>query len=274
MLTMIIFVLSVLKSEKLIFFLLLMTISDANPVQFWLSECATYNEQEPFGIHRRCFCAPWETDDEIKVQFTDDGTTEYDLVVFNEDDEEIHSEPFEISDTKYSASLLLDAISPDVSGKIQLKIIEVSSPEVIIAKSDCLEIGDHEGSVLIRYANPRNYAGLVYDETSPDTDFYLRVPAMFYHTRQVSEDEFLSLTNQIVMQNNEIKDQRLFTTDSLPEYFHKKIQLVLKHQTVEIDNMYWMKEEAYEQLETDRRNPLKKYSVWLTDKDSIQRNVL
>jgi hypothetical protein len=50
--------------------------------------------------------------------------------------------------------------------------------------------------------------------------------------------------------------------------------LVLKHQSIEIETKNWIKEEAYEEVESDRRNPLQKFKVWLTDKNSIQRNVL
>lgn len=276
MLTMIIFVLSVLKAENLIIFSVLMTISDANPVQFWLIDCQTYNEQEPFGIHRRCFCSPWECDDEIITQFIDDGITEYDLVVVDEDDIEIYSEPFTISGTTYTSSVILNTLSPEICNqKIQFKIIETGSPETVIARSDCLDLASsHEGSILIRYSNPRNYAGLVYGNTSPDESFYLRVPAMFYHEREVTEEEQIVLTDQIVQQNNMTKTQRLLSTDSLPDYFHKKLQLVLKHQTIDILDRYWVKEEPYDLQESDRRNPLQKAKLWLTDKDSIQRNVL
>lgn len=272
---MFIFVVCPFAAENLTSFSWLMIISDANPVQFWMSECATYNEEEPFGINRRCFCAPWECDDEIIVQFTDDGETEYFLQVVDENDSEISFEEFDIFGTTYTASILLSSLSPEICDqKIQLKIIQVGSPEVIIAKSDCLEIADNPGTVLVRYSNPRNYAGLIYSDTSPEPYFYLRIPAMFYHKREVGEDEMLSLTNQIVMQNNVLKTQKLLSTDSLPDYFHKKIQLVLKHQSIEIETRNWIKEEAYEEVESDRRNPLQKFKVWLTDKDSIQRNVL
>lgn len=56
----------------------LMIFSDALPVQFWLSECNTYNQQISDGVHHKCFCQPWNCDDEIRIQFTDNnsGNTE------------------------------------------------------------------------------------------------------------------------------------------------------------------------------------------------------
>lgn len=276
MLIVYIFVICPLITEKHIFSSVLMIISDANPVQFWLVECETYNEQTPFGKHRRCFCAPWECDDEITIQFTDDGVTDYGLIVMDENSNEVYSEMFDVVGTTYTVSFLPSSLSPEICDtKVSFRIVELSSPENIIAKSDCLDIrSEHEGTILINYSNPRNYAGLIYDDTSPAPSFYLRVPAMFYDEREIEEDEELELTNMVVMQNNAIKTQRLLKTDSMPHYMHKKLQLVLKHQTVSILSAYWIKEEPYEAVETDRRNPLQKYMVWLTDKDSIQRNVL
>lgn len=61
----------------------LMTISDALPVQFWPSDCDTYNETVPKGVHEACFCAPWQCDDEIKDQFQDDTGQTFFLGVKN-----------------------------------------------------------------------------------------------------------------------------------------------------------------------------------------------
>jgi hypothetical protein len=50
-----------------------MIISDALPVQFWLEGCDTYNESESYGVHPICWHQPWLCDDEIVIQFHDDG---------------------------------------------------------------------------------------------------------------------------------------------------------------------------------------------------------
>ena len=49
----------------------LMTISNANPIQFWVNGKLTYNEQEVCGINPACFCQPFNCDDEIKIQVTE-----------------------------------------------------------------------------------------------------------------------------------------------------------------------------------------------------------
>lgn len=70
-------------------------ISDANPVQFWPVDCDTYNEKEVCGIHQKCWCQPWQCDDEIKVQFTEaDPFASYFLVAFDSDYQLISSFDF------------------------------------------------------------------------------------------------------------------------------------------------------------------------------------
>jgi hypothetical protein len=45
------------------------TYSDAQPIQFWPVDCDTFNEEEVDGVFSKCFCQPFECDDEIAVQF-------------------------------------------------------------------------------------------------------------------------------------------------------------------------------------------------------------
>lgn len=48
-----------------------MTFSDALPIQFWAASAETYNEKDPEGVFRKCFCQPWKCDDTVHIQFTD-----------------------------------------------------------------------------------------------------------------------------------------------------------------------------------------------------------
>lgn len=43
----------------------------AAPVQFWLTDCDTYNQTIPKGVHYKCFCLPWKCDDIIQIPFRD-----------------------------------------------------------------------------------------------------------------------------------------------------------------------------------------------------------
>jgi hypothetical protein len=62
-----------------------MTISDALPVQFWLSECDTFNEHEAGGVHHVCWCQPWNCEDLITLQFQDEAGQTFTLLAYDEE---------------------------------------------------------------------------------------------------------------------------------------------------------------------------------------------
>lgn len=88
-----------------------MVFSDAQPIQFWLVECDTYNQHVHDGVFHRCFCQPWGCDDTIKVQFTElaigspDTGEDFTLSIRNEQGNELLSLPFEKSGFLELASL-------------------------------------------------------------------------------------------------------------------------------------------------------------------------
>lgn len=423
-------------------------ISDANPVQFWLIDCDTYNEKEVCGIHQKCWCQPWQCDDEIKVQFTDDSfDSEYNLLVYDEDDVLIDTIPFvrqnlfftplsysfsnddftssltswnqdlaatsfnweapgvafadgsgpgfaqtsrilqaretlgldgynkfpagtyvfnirvqntstggsaplqeslyvnafddlngfgeapvaantvtrlgsyeiqtltitttqpwnyfgfglskqgpssgseinarfdyirimdvdalDFTKSVYDASFVPSSNSPDLCNKrIRLVIVDVTDADVEVAKSDCLDIREeHKCTTLIEYSNNRNFAGLIYQDVSPEQTFQIRVPAIFFHNQFPEEDEAIELTTGITKTSGTLKVQRLFDTDYMPYYMHQKLMLIFKHQTINIDALSWVKEEKYEIQEGNRMWPVKKAKVFLTE-NYIQRAVL
>jgi len=385
--------------------------SDANPVQFWSVDCLTYNENEVCGIHPKCWCHPWECDDEIQIQFTDTEDSEYLLGVYDSDDSLITTIPFTKHDplavsalssgsqtgsgdswvidadpevtilaggnsktlripftgaclnTDYSFPYsilatgaaageifvrcydsLLNIILPEkqivfaagsqlfegtfeftggatlpayvgffafnISGdktikvnsvsveggtsiyvyetaftpsetspdfcnqKVQLKVIQEVSPEEVVAKSDCLDIADNQScTTVIDYSNNRNFAGLVYTGLCSVPTFKIRVPAIFFHEQFPEEDEAMELTTGIQKTSGTLKVQRLFDTDYMPYYMHKKLQLIFKHQFITIDGLSWLKEEKYDIQQGERRWPVKKAKCFLTQ-DYIQRAVL
>lgn len=253
-----------------------MTFSDALPVQFWLEGCATFNESESFAIYSQCFCQPWQCDDEIKIQLQDTTGLDFDVQIFDEDGNVISTVSMTEVDTGvYFVSFL---ISDEVSGcddsKIQLKVRREGS---VVAKSDCLHVKtEHEGTVLIEYSNNRNYAGIMDYNTSPDLVFEVRVPAMFFKQRFPETDEVLTLSNnRIISLNSQVKKQRFLQTDQMPFYMHLKLKMVLKHHYVNILDREWVKEEIYEEQQSDNRHwPFAKGECWLTEKQYVVRNVL
>jgi len=424
--------------------------SDANPVQFWSVDCLTYNENEVCGIHPKCWCHPWECDDEIPVQFTSTDDDDYLLNIYNESDSLIDSLEFSneivrsgsqflnFSNTNFLTGIqywnnfpgsnrasaqtfawedlpvgtdnaicdatgsgyensqyfasenIIDGLgfwpigdyviqvkgwnqsigTPDavgiglwgmnnstsqttlsatgtatlpIGGALTTRILSftltqeykyialsltrlggggafdilchlteinmLSAPGVFVSnvhnasitpslgspsicnekirleiynstdsaieyKSDCLDIRDsHDCTTLIEYSNNRNFAGLIYQNVSPEQTFNIRVPAIFFHEQFPEEDEAMELTTGIQKTSGTLKVQRLFDTDYMPYYMHKKLQLIFKHQFITIDGLSWLKEEKYEIQQGERRWPLKKAKCFLTQ-DYIQRAVL
>lgn len=394
----------------------LMQISDALPVQFWLTGCATFNQHEAAGVFHKCFCAPWECDDEIKVQFTDDPAQNFSLEIYDSEGGLLGSIDFEESYVGvYEATLDISQDSPDICDQqIQLKIkrnqglqgislpsfsswvndggsgnpwttgsnpsyslaplgsnserlyvdyafipgvtynitlnytssaitigcqitvgitdsafnlqfsngIDVISSSgarttnlltftatsdttrifvrlsvdgatgtdivlqsftaqrtigdsEIVAQTDCLDIReDHPETILLTYSNHRNFAGLKYDGTSPQTEFQIRIPAVFFHQRFPEEDETMELSSELVTLSGTLRKQRQLDIDYVPYYFHEKLKLILKHQMLTMLNKQWIKQEAYEITEGNRLSPLKKGKVWLSDKEFVHRNIL
>lgn len=210
----------------------------------------------------------------------------FDLVVYDEEDVEIERTPFAatLNPTGFYYSFFASLIPSDIDvceQKIKFQVVNTSaSPDVVVAKSDCIlisdAVADNDGmpTVLMQYSNNRNFAGLDYENISPEVTFNLRVPAVFFHERFPEEDEVAELSTSIITLNGEMRAQRLFETPHLPYYMHRKIKLVLKHQVCEIDGLAIAKQDAYEIDEGDRRWPEKKAKCWLTEQNFVQRNVV
>lgn len=405
------------------------TISDALPIQFWLSDCETYNEKEVCGVHRKCWCHPWLCDKEIQLQVLDDPgeLNSYTAKVFDSEGNELHSFPLETAFSNLFLQELSDGVNdsfiPDgpshqpwtlgaspsvsiasplgasaffflrlygaeantdynidysilrgisgtgtiaihvtdqqyydsggvsgngvghalsgtngtfietgtfnyagnswvpsyvfvevfnVSGitsaqinsltlqegssdfrafhfgsfvpenegicdeEIMIRIYDSASPETEVAKSECIDVRTvFDCTTSIDYSNNRNFAGLIYEtETSPEQSFTILVPAIFFHERFPEEDNAMELTSGIVKTSGVVKAQTLFETDYMPYYMHKKLKLIFKHQTITINDQNWIKEEAYEISEGDRRWPVKKAKCFLTESNFVQRAVL
>ena len=147
--------------------------------------------------------------------------------------------------------------------------------DTIVAKTDCLDLQiEQPDTILLNYSNHRNFAGLNYESTSPENDFNIRIPAIFFHQRFPEEDEVMELSSELVTLNGTLRKQRLLDTSYLPYYFHEKLKLILKHQFVTVHDRQWVKQEAYEILEGERKWPLKKAKCWLSEKEFVHRNIL
>lgn len=155
-------------------------------------------------------------------------------------------------------------------------VYSLSTEGDIMAYSDCVDIKDsHECTTLIRYDNAKDFADIEYSTLSPAAEFYIRVPAVFFHERNTEEQERFETSGQtIVRLRDEIKVKRLLEVGFLPDYMHRKLLLILAHDTIEIDGEEWVRNDPYEKVEGNRRYPLKKANVLLTQQGYIKRNIL
>ncbi len=250
-----------------------MTFSDALPVQFWLANCETFNEKEVDGIFRRCFCAPFNASDEITIQFQHTSGYTYTLEVVDEDGITINETAFtEIQSGIYQKSFTPLSLSI-TDEQIQL---QVNSNSGMVAKSDCLDIReDHEETVLFNYTNNRIFASLNPSVGTPNPEFNLRIPGVFFHERHPRESESITLSDNTSIQTfAEIKKQRRLDVKHMPDYMHLKTVLVLSHSNVEIDGLTWKLDESYDKPEGNRKFPLKSATAWLTQRNYNLRNVL
>lgn len=217
------------------------------------------------------------------VNTTYPDPSSYDLVVYDEDEQEIGRFPMDaqlFGDQFFylhSASFIPNDI--DVcNDKIRVRVVKTSeSPDETVGKSDCISVSDTEVDpmVTITYSNNRNFAGLVYEDVSPAQEFSIVVPAVFFHERFPEEDEAIELSDsRIINLNGVVRAQRLLDTAYMPYYMHRKLKLIFKHNSVTVGDLAVTKQDAYEIEEGDRRWPVKKAKCWLTEKDFVQRNVV
>lgn len=387
------------------------TDSPANPIEWWSVDCNTSNETEVCGVHHKCFCAPWNCDDQINDQFTDTVDAEYNLKVLSEEGDALALIPYtknipqlfdpiedwtqggggEVwsgvgtsspsvtlpSGSTFSNLLLTSIVPPSVALRVvydfdnsavacdlvfrfrfsgsavtplpstvalgvgntsgyfditldspaddftieiqkssgagttislnSIKLYKVSnvtdiityfasfipsdydicdqqvtfqrvtdtSPEEIVRKADCFDIRlDHPCTKLIEYWNNKDILGLVYTTGSPQTTFFIRVYAEFFHEDFPEEEEVMELTQSVEVLNSQIMEKKFMRINYAPYYLHRKLKYIFKHQFILIDGDYWARGDEYKIIEGNRMWPVKLGEVWLTNKNSVQRAVL
>lgn len=150
----------------------------------------------------------------------------------------------------------------------------------LLAQSDCLDLATSQPcSALIGYSNTNDFDGIDYESVSPAPVFYIRIPAQFWKEDNPQEQEDSVLSNGVIVtRRTEIQEKTLLEVGFVPNYFHKKIQKILMHNSVQIEDVngdltYWKKRDGYES-ENLNRYPLKVGSVWLTKYNSVEKNTI
>ena len=155
-----------------------------------------------------------------------------------------------------------------------LSLDNILIPTVEHSQSDCLDIKtSHDCTLLLEYTNSEDFNNIVY-ETSPTSEYKLRIPAQFWKEDNPMEQEDSELSNGVIKTRRQsIQQKKYLEIGYMPNYMHLKTQLALMHDTVTIDGSQWKKRDAYES-ESIKRYPLKRANVWLTLYNSIDDNIL
>lgn len=178
--------------------------------------------------------------------------------------------------TTLSISVVISGSSKTISIAIENdRDMILSTQDQTIMKSDCLNVKtDHPCSNIVTFTNASSFAGLIYSSMGSPT-FSIRVPSVFFHEEPTEEEETHALSNDtFITVWAKLQKKQRFDIDFVPYYFHEKLKLILAHQSVTIDEGSWIKRDPYEIEQGNKRYPLKKGSVMLTQKDYIKRNLL
>lgn len=204
---------------------------------------------------------------------------DYDLSIVDDTDTQIDLQSFSATAISTGQFLFKAQFSPldyDICDQqIRLKILKHGGTQVM-AYSDCINLlSDATETVLITYSNHRNFAGIDYSDVTPDPEYQLRIPGIFFHERNPNEEEVIELSsNREIQINSQIKVQRFLDTGHMPDYMHRKVLLALMHQLVVIDGLSWIKSDTYDKVDGNKHYPLRRAQTWLTQEDYIVRNIL
>lgn len=146
--------------------------------------------------------------------------------------------------------------------------------QTFVKKTDCLDVRRvHHCTKLIEYTNSDDFDGIIYD-VSPQPTFYLRVPAQLLEDENPQTQEDLELSDgTIVTVRQTIQEKSIFKLGFMPPYMHTKVQKILMHDTVIIDDQQWKRRDAYEAPRIEDY-PLKKGEVLLTKYNSVLKNTI
>lgn len=136
-----------------------------------------------------------------------------------------------------------------------------------IFKSDLIYFTDDVfGTQLLQYSNANDYAGISYAAAEK---FCKRIPAKFYEEREPEEDESEALSDStIVKLAGTVKRQKFLEIEPLPPYEILKIKLILKHNSLKVDDDYCIQEESMNVSKLNDRFALFISKVWLTLRDN------
>lgn len=200
----------------------------------------------------------------------------------------------------------VDSIAtPDIQIDISAAVIELYDNDMeIYQKSDCHKITWDEwytlhsrkapqDSVRIDYSNYDDFNGIEYNENdSPAPEFSIRVPGTFYHDDFPKENEVIPLSDDThIRVMSRMEKKKRLDIGFCPDWFHEKLGLILMHDNIHVGRHNFIDipvlddsgdnagidvvvKDSYDIEQGNKRYPLRRASILLTDKDYIKRNLL
>jgi hypothetical protein len=183
--------------------------------------------------------------------------------------------------TVYNLAFTPSQLSPELCDKKVVFELISSEAQAFIPTTDCIDIRTAHDNCLteIIYTNTKNFDGIEYEVGSPPPVFTKLIAGQFWKEDNPQEQEDSVLSNGVIVtRRSEIQEKTLLEIGFVPNYEHKKIQKILMHNSVQIEDVngdltYWKKRDAYES-ENSNRYPLKKGQVWLTKYNSVEKNTI
>lgn len=191
------------------------------------------------------------------------------------------------STANHNGSVVVPATGPSDALKIRVVHAQETFSAVVLTNiviasqarvgyTDGIDVATEQPeTVLLTYTNGRNYAGLKYGHLSPEVYFQLRLPAIFYQDRTVDTSKTTDLSSgEIIDTSSEIKFDKLLELGHIPNHLHRTIVIALSHTYKDIDGLAVTKTNGYEKAEGRKTFSSKTAKIWLTERDTVIRNVI
>ena len=220
-----------------------MIISDALPVQWYPSAIPTYNEKVEAGIEAIPFIQKFNREDTFSIQLLHNAGVVITLDILGQNEAVLYTVAItEVSAGVYFRSFIFEDVGI-LDAYVYARIVIAA---VIISRTDQMEVrASHSESRWIAYTNSSDFAFIDYSGAPPT--FGIRVVSKFYEERNPEENESEDLGDgSIEKLSGSIKIQRLLEMESLPPHMHRKIKLIMKHNSIFLDNVSWVSEDGYE----------------------------
>lgn len=214
----------------------------------------------------------------LSIYFMDSNYTKLNTITVPEFGTGVNSGTVNITPSADGTYIAIKVVNGGIDGNVfTLTALSITDSDIEQATSDCIDIRtSHDCTQLIRYDNAKDFADIEYSDFSPTAEFYIRIPGIFFHERNTEEQERIETSGEtIVRLRDEVKVKRLLEVGYMPDYMHRKLLLILAHDTIEIDGETWVRNDPYEKVDpANKRYPLKRANVLLTQQGYIKRNIL